>query len=128
MTYERSRKGIDAKARRLDYLRKQLQRYFQKRRMPKQTKDNGFRLVAGRPRLKPWEQRITATFRLTYETYQRIQRLSKREGITISKALEKLVRTEESERIEPTIPVDYSKIHHRERGYTVTKILDKHFK
>jgi|GEM_PF-5367933 cytidylate kinase len=95
--------------------------------MPKQTKDNGFRLVAGRPRLKPWEQRITVTFRLSYETYQRIQRLAKREKILMSKALEKLVRTEESERIEPTIPVDYSKIHHRERGYTVTKILDKHF-
>lgn len=96
--------------------------------MPKQTKDDGFRLVAGRPRLKPWEQRITVTFRLSYETYQRIQRLAKREKILMSKALEKLVRTEESERIEPTIPVDYSKIHHRERGYTVTKILDKHFK
>jgi len=68
------------------------------------------------------------SFRLSYETYQRIQRLAKREGTTISKALERLVRTEESERIEPTIPVDYSKIHHRERGYTVTKILDKHFK
>jgi hypothetical protein len=95
--------------------------------MPKQTKDNGFRLVAGRPRLKPWEQRITVTFRLSYETYQRIQRLAKREKILMSKALEKLVRTDESERIEPTIPVDYSKIHHRERGYTVTKILDKHF-
>ena len=95
--------------------------------MPKQTKDNGFRLVAGRPRLKPWEQRITVTFRLSYETYQRIQRLANREKILMSKALEKLVRTEESERIEPTIPVDYSKIHHRERGYTVTKILDKHF-
>lgn len=95
--------------------------------MPKQTKDNGFRLVAGRPRLKPWEQRITVTFRLSYETYQRIQRLAKREKILMSKALEKLVRTEESERIEPTIPVDYSKIHHRERGYTITKILDKHF-
>lgn len=95
--------------------------------MPKQTKDNGFRLVAGRPRLKPWEQRITVTFRLSYETYQRVQRLAKREKILMSKALEKLVRTEESERIEPTIPVDYSKIHHRERGYTVTKILDKHF-
>lgn len=57
-----------------------------------------------------------------------MQRLAKREKITISKALEKLVRTEESERIEPTQVVDYTKIHHRERGYTVTNILDKHFK
>lgn len=96
--------------------------------MPKQTKDDGFKLCAGRPRLKPWEQRITATFRLSYETYQRIQRLAKREKILMSKALEKLVRTEESERIEPTQVVDYTKIHHRERGYTVTNILDKHFK
>lgn len=92
------------------------------------SKDNGFRLNPGRPRLKPWEQRITASFRLTYETYQRIQRLAKREGIIPSKALELLVRTEESERIEPTQVVDYSKIHHRSSGYSVTNILDKHFK
>jgi hypothetical protein len=95
--------------------------------MPKRTRDDGYRFCGGRARHKPWEQRITATFRLTYETYQRIQRLAKREGIQPSKALEMLVRTMESESIEPTIPVDYSKIHHRERGYSVTNILDKHF-
>jgi hypothetical protein len=42
--------------------------------------------------------------------------------------LELLVRTAESERVEPTQLVDYSKIHHRGTGYTVTHILDKHFK
>ena len=96
--------------------------------MANYAKDNGFRIITGRPRLKPWEQRITASFRLTYETYQRIQRLAKREGIIPSKALELLVRTDESEKIEPTQVVDYSKIHHRSNGYTVTNILDKHFK
>lgn len=96
--------------------------------MSKRTRDNGYRFCAGRARLKPWEQRITASFRLTYETYQRIQRLAKREKIQPSKALEKLIRTMESEKIEPTLPVDYTKIHHRERGYTVTSILDKYFK
>jgi hypothetical protein len=39
-----------------------------------------------------------------------------------------LVRTEESERIEPTQVVDYSKICSRSNGYTVTNILNKHFK
>jgi hypothetical protein len=96
--------------------------------MSNYTKDNGFKIITGRPRLKPWEQRITASFRLTYETYQRIQRLAKREGIAPSKALELLVRTAESEKIEPTQVVDYSKINHRGTGYTVTNILDKHFK
>lgn len=96
--------------------------------MSNYSKDDGFRIVAGRPRHKPWEQRVTASFRLTYETYQRIQRLAKREGIIASKALELLIRTEESEKIEPTQPVDYSKIAHRGTGYTVTHILDKHFK
>ena len=96
--------------------------------MGQKGRDNGYRFCAGRARHKPWEQRITASFRLTYETYQRIQRLAKREGIQPSKALEKLVRTLESEKIEPTLPVDYSKIHHRERSYTVTIILDKYFK
>ena len=96
--------------------------------MSNYSKDNGFRIIAGRPRHKPWEQRVTATFRLTYETYQRIQRLAKRDGIILSKALELLVRTAESEKIEPTQVVDYSKIHHRASGYSVTNILDKHFK
>jgi hypothetical protein len=91
------------------------------------TKDNGFRIIAGRPRHKPWEQRVTATFRLTYETYQRIQRLAKREGIISSKALELLVRTAESEKIEPTKVVDYTKIHHKS-SYSCSNILDKHFK
>jgi len=96
--------------------------------MPKRPSDDGFKILAGRPRRKPWEQRVTASFRLTYETYQRIQRLAKREKINKSQALELLVRTAESERIEPTQLVDYSKIHHRGTGYTVTHILDKHFK
>ncbi len=91
------------------------------------TKDNGFKLIKGRPRHKPWEQRVTATFRLTYETYQRIQRLAKREGIISSKALEMLVRTVESEKIEPTQVVDYAKIHNK-GGYTCSNILDKYFK
>jgi hypothetical protein len=96
--------------------------------MSNYSKDEGFRINVGRPRHKPWEQRVTASFRLTYETYQRIQRLSKREGINKSQALELLVRTEESERVEPTQVVDYSKIAHCGTGYTVTHILDKHFK
>lgn len=95
--------------------------------MANYTKDNGFRILAGRPRHKPWEQRVTATFRLTYETYQRIQRLAKRERIIPSKALELLVRTAESERIEPTQVVDYTKIHHKS-SYSCSNILDKHFK
>jgi hypothetical protein len=96
--------------------------------MPNYSKDNGYKINVGRPRHKPWEQKVTASFRLTYETYQRIQRLAKREGIIPSKALELLVRTEESEKIEPTQAVDYSKIKQRSTGYSVTNILDKHFK
>jgi predicted DNA-binding protein len=92
------------------------------------SKDKGYKILVGRPRLKPWEQRITASFRLTYETYQRIQRLAKREKIVPSKALELLVRTAESEEIEPTQVVDYSKINNKGTGYSVTSILDKHFK
>ena len=92
------------------------------------SKDKGYKILVGRPRLKPWEQRVSASFRLTYETYQRIQRLAKREKIGKSKALELLLQTEESEKIEPTQVVDYSKINKRATGYTVTSILDKHFK
>jgi hypothetical protein len=86
-------------------------------------KDNGS-ISAGRPRLKPWEQKITATFRLEQETYQRIVRLAKREGRSMSAAVELLIRTQESEKIEPTLPVDYSILTQFQKGYTVSQILD----
>ena len=95
--------------------------------MSNYTKDNGFKILAGRPRQKPWEKKATVSFRLSYETYQRIQRLAKRDRTTPSKALELLIRTVESEKIEPTQVVDYSKVCHRANGYSVTNILDKHF-
>ena len=89
------------------------------------NKDNGYKIGSGRPRLKPWEQKATATFRLTQETYQRIVRLAKREGRSMSAALELLVRTQESEKIEPTIPVDYTSFLTPRKGYSVSSILDQ---
>jgi predicted DNA-binding protein len=86
-------------------------------------KDSG-PIAAGRPRLKPWEQKITATFRLEQETYQRIVRLAKREGRSMSAAVELLIRTQESEKIEPTLPVDYSILTQLQKGYMVSQILD----
>ena len=86
--------------------------------------DNGFRIGAGRPRSKPWEQKSTLVVKLTPETYQRIERLAKREGRSKSEALELLIRTPDAEKIEPTLPVDYSKVIHPQRGYAITQILD----
>lgn len=87
--------------------------------------DDGYKIGAGRPRLKPWEQKATVTFRLQQETYQRIVRLAKREGRSMSAALELLVRTQESEEIEPTIPVNYANFLEPRCGYSVTTILDQ---
>lgn len=89
------------------------------------ARDNGFKITAGRPRMKPWEQNVTVTFRLSQETYQRIMRLAKREKRTRSAALEILIRTEESEKIEPTLPVDYSHLLNPQRGYILSNILDE---
>jgi hypothetical protein len=43
--------------------------------------DNGFSIVAGRPRHKPWEKKATVVLRLEEETHQRIRRLAKKEEL-----------------------------------------------
>jgi hypothetical protein len=84
--------------------------------------DKGYNILAGRPRKKPWEHKVTMVFTLQQETYQRIVRLAKREKRTKSDALELLIRTQEAEQIEPTLPVDYSHLM-PQRGYAVSQIL-----
>ncbi len=85
--------------------------------------DKGFNIVCGRPRHKPWEKRATVVLRLEEETHQRIRRLAKKRNCSISQAAEVLLRTDDAERIEPTLPVDYS---HLLKGgnYTVYQILN----
>lgn len=85
--------------------------------------DKGFNIVAGRPRHKPWERKATVVLRLEEETHQRIRRLAKRRNSSLSQAAEVLFRTEDSEKIEPTLPVDYS---HLLKGgsYTVSQLLN----
>jgi hypothetical protein len=48
----------------------------------------------------------------------------RREGLAKSEALKLLIRTLDAEKIEPTLPVDYSKVIHPQRGYAITQILD----
>ena len=85
--------------------------------------DKGFNIVAGRPRHKPWEKKATVVLRLEEETHQRIRRLAKKRNCSISQAAEVLFRTGDSEKIEPTLPVDYS---HLLKGgsYTVSQLLN----
>jgi len=86
--------------------------------------DNGFSIVAGRPRKKPWEQKASLVLRLEQETYQRIRRLADKRKCSVSQAAELLIRTQESERIEPTLPVDYSHILNKGGSYTVSQLLN----
>ena len=86
--------------------------------------DKGFNILTGRPRKKPWEQKATLVLRLEQETYQRIRRLAARRKCSVSQAAELLIRTQESERVEPTLPVDYSHIMPK-NSYTVTQILNQ---
>jgi hypothetical protein len=86
--------------------------------------DNGFRIVTGRPRKKPWEQKASVVLRLEQETYQRIRRLADKRKCSVSQAAELLIRTQESERIEPTLPVDYSHILNKAGSYTVSQLLN----
>jgi macrodomain Ter protein organizer (MatP/YcbG family) len=87
--------------------------------------DKGFSIVAGRPRHKPWEQKASIVLRLEQETYQRIRRLSDKRKCSVSKAVELLIRTQESEGIEPTLPVDFSHILNNAGNYTVSQLLNK---
>ena len=70
------------------------------------------------------ERGIQITVRVTPETYQRIQRLSKKLECTYSKAVERLIRTEESERIEKTLPIDKLSLIDTRKKYSITNILD----
>ena len=86
--------------------------------------DNGFKIVTGRPRHKPWEQKASLVIRLEQETYQRIRRLADKRKCSVSQAVELLIRTQDSERIEPTLPVDYSHILNKGGNYTVSQLLN----
>jgi hypothetical protein len=87
--------------------------------------DKGFSMVSGRPRKKPWEQKAMLAVRLEQETYQRIRRLAQRKKCSVSRAVELLIRTQESEKIEPTMPVDYSHLLNKSHGYTVYQLLEQ---
>ncbi len=86
--------------------------------------DNGFKIVTGRPRKKPWEQKASLVIRLEQETYQRIRRLADKRKCSVSQAVELLIRTADSEKIEPTLPVDYSHILNKGGSYTVSQLLN----
>jgi hypothetical protein len=87
--------------------------------------DKGFSMVSGRPRKKPWEQKAFIAVRLEQETYQRIRRLAQRKKCSVGQAVELLIRTQESEKIEPTMPVDYSHLLTKKNGYTVYQLLEQ---
>ena len=78
----------------------------------------------GRTALTIEERGIQITVRVTPETYQRIQWLSKKLECTYSKAVERLIRTEESERIEKTLPIDKLSLIDTRKKYSITNILD----
>ena len=65
--------------------------------------DKGFNIVTGRRRKKPWEHKAVLVLRLEQETFQRIRRLAQREKCSVSQAAEMLIRTADSEKIEPTL-------------------------
>jgi len=88
------------------------------------TKDNSFKIVTGRPRNKPWEQKQNVSFRLEQATYQRIRRFAEKRKCGVSEALEMLLKTSDSELIEPTLAVDYSHLLEKIKTYAITNILD----
>jgi len=72
------------------------------------------------------ERGMQITIRITAETYQRIQRLSKRLKCTQAQAVERLIRTEESEKIEKTQPIDKSTLIDMRKKYSITNILNNY--
>jgi len=91
---------------------------------PMRASDKGFSMISGRPKKKPWEQKAAIVLRLEQETYQRIRRLALRKDCSVSQAAELLFRTPDSEKIEPTLPVDYSHIMKKGGYYTISQLLN----
>jgi hypothetical protein len=86
----------------------------------------GFVFNCGRTPMTAEERGMQITIRITAETYQRIQRLSKRLKCTQAQAVERLIRTEESERIEKTQPIDKSTLIDMRKKYSITNILNNY--
>ena len=86
----------------------------------------GFIFNCGRTPMTAEERGVQITIRITAETYQRIQRLSKRLKCTQAQAVERLIRTEESERIEKTQPIDKLALIDMRKRYSITNILNNY--
>jgi macrodomain Ter protein organizer (MatP/YcbG family) len=70
-----------------------------------------------RKKAKPEEQQtVKRTVSLTPETHQRILNYARRSRIGFSKAVEKLLDTEESRAMEPIVTIDWDKVRRMKLG------------
>lgn len=62
------------------------------------------------------------------ETFKRVDNLAKRLDCSLSSAVERLIRTQESEGIEPTPEVNWDEFKAKRQFYQLTDVLDASFR
>ena len=87
-----------------------------------------FGFGSGRKRNQLQDKKINIRVSLSVETFKRVDSLSKRLDCSLSSAVERLIRTQESEGIEPTREVNWDEYKAKRQFYQLTDVLDASFR
>jgi macrodomain Ter protein organizer (MatP/YcbG family) len=87
-----------------------------------------FSFGSGRRRNQLQDKKINIRVSLSVETFKRVDNLAKRLDCSLSSAVERLIRTQESESIEPTREVNWDEYKAKRQFYQLTDVLDASFR
>lgn len=87
-----------------------------------------FSFGAGRQRKQIQDKKINIGVSLSVETFKRVDNLSKRLDCSISSAIERLIRTQESELIEPTPEINWEEFMEKRSFYRLTDVLEDSYR
>ncbi len=87
-----------------------------------------FGFGSGRKRNQLQDKKINIRVSLSVETFKRVDNLAKRLDCSLSSAVERLIRTQESESIEPTPEVNWDEFKAKRQFYQLTDVLDASFR
>jgi hypothetical protein len=91
-------------------------------------KHRKFSFGSGRKRNQIQDKKVNTRVSFSVETFRRVTSLSERLDCSFSSAVERLIRTAESEAIEPTPVVDWNEFKKKRNFYCLTNVLDASFK
>jgi hypothetical protein len=87
-----------------------------------------FAFGSGRKRNQIQDKKINIRVSLSVETFKRVDNLSKRIDCSLSSAVERLIRTQESEGIEPTPEVNWDEYKEKRAFYRLTDVLEASYR